>query len=226
MCWFVMPGVSHAAGDSTHPVGSAKLRHDPAKNADGVERASPLWVAGSPHAEEAAPPTRTISLGKRPRGGLAYRVLWAQRAAMTPQQKGTRMTLPAKSSLIVLLLTAALVVPVAPAWSADVTVNTVVATQYAPGFFIALVYAQGAHDLIDAQIAVNNVVVVPDKVEEYSASRPNNPTLWKIVKYARDVVKPGDTVTAIVTDTEGNSNSRTVTCGRGIVKLGLTAICR
>ena len=40
---------------------------------------------------------------------------------------------------------------------------------------------------------------MPDKVEAYSLDDANNATVWKIIKYARDVVKPGDTLTAIVT---------------------------
>ena len=89
----------------------------------------------------------------------------------------------------------------------------------------AIVGAHGPNPIIDAQLVVNNTALVPDKVEDYSFDTTRNVTLFKIVKYGQ-VVKGGDTLTGIVTDTVANHASRTAVCGRGLPGLHITAICR
>lgn len=130
--------------------------------------------------------------------------------------------------LVAVVLTAALTAfatPVAAGGRPITLIDQVVASQFDTGVFVALVAASGPADIIDAQIAVNGVAVVPDKVESYATDGPRNATLFKIVKYGT-VAAPGSTLTAIVTDTGGSSATDTAVCGRGILFLHIASACR
>jgi hypothetical protein len=132
-----------------------------------------------------------------------------------------------RAVLIAIVFTAVLGGFAGQASAAGVTVDVVAATQFDSGLFIALVTAHGANDLIDAQLVVNSTPIVPASVTEYSFDGPRNTTvtLFKIVTYT-NVVSPGDTLTAIVTDVSAASGTRTVACGRGVPGLHITSICK
>jgi len=97
----------------------------------------------------------------------------------------------------------------------DVVVDAVYAVQY--GFYpllITLVYAHGDRPLVDAQLLVNGAVPIPeDRVQKYVLDASRNATLFVIKKLAKDVVEPGDTVTALVTDEVADSGELAVPCG-------------
>jgi len=116
-----------------------------------------------------------------------------------------------------------------PAWAGAVSVGSVTATQYQYPYFTALVQASSTATLVDAHLVVNGTtVVVADKVEQVNLDGRGNYVLWKIYKYATGVVKPGDTVTAVVQDLDGDSDDRLVPCGPGSTKKKSqeTAACR
>ena len=131
--------------------------------------------------------------------------------------------------LAVLLLTLCSVSLVMPASAAQLTapaVSVVAASQFDSGLFVALVTAYGPVDIIDAQLVVNNTTpIVPASVESYEAPGAKNATLFKIVTYT-GVVKPGDTLTAIVTDVSGAHATHAAICGKGIPLLHITSICK
>ena len=116
-----------------------------------------------------------------------------------------------------------------PAWAGAVNVGSVTATQYQYPYFTALVQASSTATLVDAHLVVNGTTVVQaDKVEQVKLDGRGNYVLWKIYKYATGVVKPGDTVTAVVQDLDGDSDDRLVPCGPGSTKKKSqeTAACR
>ena len=103
-----------------------------------------------------------------------------------------------------------------PASAGVVTVGSVTATQYEYPYFTALVQASGTAPLVDAHLVVNGTTVVQaDKVELVNLDGRGTYVLWKIYKYATGVVRPGDTVTAVARDTDGESDDRLVACGAG-----------
>ena len=106
-----------------------------------------------------------------------------------------------------------------PASAGVVTVGSVTATQYEYPYFTALVQASGTAPLVDAHLVVNGTTVVQaDRVEPVDLDRRGTYMLWKIYKYSTGVVKPGDTVTAVVRDLDGESDDRLVPCGPGSAK--------
>jgi hypothetical protein len=116
-----------------------------------------------------------------------------------------------------------------PASAGMVTAGSVTATQYSYPYFTALVQATGTMPLVDAHLVVNGTTVVQaDKVELVKLDPRGTYVLWKIYKYAAGVVKPGDTVTAVVRDIDGDTDDRTVPCGAGSTKKKSqeTAACR
>ncbi|HYK02223.1 MAG TPA: hypothetical protein VE974_10735 [Thermoanaerobaculia bacterium] len=116
-----------------------------------------------------------------------------------------------------------------PASAGVVTAGSVTVTQYSYPYFTALVQATGTMPLVDAHLVVNGTTVVrADKVELVKLDPRGTYVLWKIYKYAAGVVKPGDTVTAVVSDLDGDSDDRTVPCGAGSTKKKSqeTAACR
>ena len=116
-----------------------------------------------------------------------------------------------------------------PASAGVVTVGSVTATQYQYPYFTALVQASGTTVLADAHLVVNGTTVVQaDKIEPVKLDGRGNYMLWKIYKYSTGVVKPGDTVTAVVQDLDGDSDDRLVPCGAGSTKRKSqeTAACR
>ncbi len=128
--------------------------------------------------------------------------------------------------LAVPALLALLAVPVS---AGVVTVGSVTATQYQYPYFTALVQASGTTLLADAHLVVNGTTVVQaDKVEQVNLDGRGTYVLWKIYKYATGVVKPGDTVTAVVSDLDGESDDHSVPCGPGSTKKKSqeTATCR
>ena len=136
------------------------------------------------------------------------------------------MNRQARWTLLIVLLTTFLTGLAVPGWAGDVTVDAVIAAQYPFGFFIALVYAHGTDELLDVQLVANDLPIVPDKVEAFSVDYANNATLWKIVKFAKDVVKPGDTLTAVVTDVQGGTGLGTAACGSGQAGWWRITVCR
>jgi hypothetical protein len=116
-----------------------------------------------------------------------------------------------------------------PAWAGAVNVGSVTATQYQYPYFTALVQASSTATLADAHLVVNGTtVVLADKVEQVNLDGRGNYVLWKIYKYATGVVKPGDTLTAVVQDVDGDSDDQLVPCGPGSTKKKSqeTAACR
>jgi hypothetical protein len=130
------------------------------------------------------------------------------------------------SFVVPALLLASLAVP---ASAGVVTAGSVTATQYSYPYFSALVQASGTAQLVDAHLVVNGTTVVQaDKVEPVKLDGRGNYMLWKIYKYSTDVVKPGDTVTAVVSDIDGDSDDKMIPCGAGSTKRKSqeTATCR
>ena len=116
-----------------------------------------------------------------------------------------------------------------PAFAGVVTVGSVTATQYSYPYFTALVQASSTSVLVDAHLVVNGTTVVQaDRIEPVKLDGRGNYMLWKIYKYSTGVVKPGDTVTAVVQDIDGDSDDRLVPCGAGSTKRKSqeTAACR
>lgn len=116
-----------------------------------------------------------------------------------------------------------------PAAAGVVTVGSVSATQYEYPYFTALVQAQSTALLADAHLVVNGTTVIqPDKVELVNLNGQGTYVLWKIYRYATGVVKPGDTLTAVARDADGDSDDRLVPCGPGSTKRKSqeTAACR
>lgn len=116
-----------------------------------------------------------------------------------------------------------------PASAGMVTVGSVTATQYDYPYFTALVQASGTAPLADAHLVVNGTTVVqPDKVELVNLDGRGTYVLWKIYKYTKGVVKPGDTVTAVVRDLDGDSDDKLIPCGPGSSKKKSqeAAVCR
>lgn len=116
--------------------------------------------------------------------------------------------------LAVLLIAALTVVALAGvAIAGDVVVDAVYAAQYSFPFFIALVYAHGTQPLMDVQLLVNGETpVIEDRVQQYVLDPSRNLTLFVVKKYATHVVQAGDTLTAVVTDNEGDAGEKTVSC--------------
>lgn len=116
-----------------------------------------------------------------------------------------------------------------PASAGVVTVGSVTATQYEYPYFTALVQASSTTVLADAHLVVNGTTVVQaDKIEPVKLDGRGNYMLWKIYKYSTGVVKPGDTVTAVARDLDGDNDDRLVPCGPGSTKRKSqeTAACR
>ena len=116
-----------------------------------------------------------------------------------------------------------------PASAGVVTVGSVTATQYEYPYFTALVQASSTTVLADAHLVVNGTTVVQaDKIEPVKLDGRGNYMLWKIYKYSTGVVKPGDTVTAVARDLDGDSDDRLAPCGPGSTKRKSqeTAACR
>ena len=136
-----------------------------------------------------------------------------------------------RAQLVALVVTLCIAVLATPAVAVSPTltgpvVTVVAASQFDSGLFVALVTAYGPADIIDAQLVVNNTTpVVPAKVESYEAPGSKNATLFKIISYTQ-VVQPGDTLTAIVTDTAAAHATRTAVCGRGIPLLHIASLCK
>jgi hypothetical protein len=128
-----------------------------------------------------------------------------------------------------LLAPALLAMLAVPAFAGVVSVGSVTATQYEYPYFTALVQASSTVVLVDAHLVVNGTTVVPaDKIEQVKLDGRGNYVLWKIYKYATGIVKPGDTLTAVVQDLDGDSDDRLVPCGAGSTKRKSqeTAACR
>ncbi|HEY2993877.1 MAG TPA: hypothetical protein VGM22_13750 [Methylomirabilota bacterium] len=132
-----------------------------------------------------------------------------------------------KRGVIVAVLVVLLAGLVAPAVAADVNVVSVAASQFDSGFFIALVTATSANALVDAQLVVNSTPVTGATVEAYAIDLPGSvdATVFKITTTV-NTVKPGDTLTAIVTDVNASSGTRTAVCGKGTPGRHITSICK
>ena len=128
--------------------------------------------------------------------------------------------------ILAVLIFLCLSVVARPAIAGDVTVDRVVAAQFSFGYFIAVVVAHGTADLVNAQLSVNGTAIVADNVREYVIDPEKNLTAWTIVKYAHEVVTPGDVLTATVSDIELGGNEKSVSCGPGYVQLRQTVFCR
>src|SRR5437867_4759161 len=101
---------------------------------------------------------------------------------------------------VALVLLCALLSFAMPAAADELTIDALAAAQYSYGYFIAYVSAHGPAPIIDAHVLVNGVVVVPDRVDQHIYGPSNNFGVWTIYKYANGVARPGDVVTAVVTD--------------------------
>ena len=133
-----------------------------------------------------------------------------------------KQTLPLVAVLAIFCLS--IVAP--PAIAGDVTVDSVVAAQYGFGYFVAIVVAHGTADLVDVVLSVGNTAIADVNIHEYVLDPARNLTLWTIVKHANGVVKPGDHLTATVTDNGGGADDKTVPCGAGLPRLKQTARCK
>ena len=100
-----------------------------------------------------------------------------------------------------------------PASAGVVTVGSVTASQYEYPYFTAMVQATGTTLLADAHLVVNGTTVVQaDKVEQVKLDGTGTYVLWKIYKYSTGVVRPGDTLTAVVRDVDADSDDKMVPC--------------
>ena len=120
-----------------------------------------------------------------------------------------------------------------PASAGVVTVSSVSASQYNYPWFGATVVAYGTADLANVHLVRTRAdgtteVVVPDEVTRYVLDGAGKYVQWNLVKYATEVVRPGDEVTAVVHDTDGASDEHTVPCVTGSKKKKSqeTALCR
>jgi hypothetical protein len=133
-----------------------------------------------------------------------------------------------RSRALVLVLSIVLAL-IAPAFAGDVGIDILSAAQYEYGYFFAYVTAHDTAPLVDAHLLVDGVLIVPDKVDQY-ASGPSNGfyySTWKFYKNANDVVKPGDVVTAVVTDATGSTAQRNATCAASTKKKSdVSAFCQ
>jgi hypothetical protein len=112
------------------------------------------------------------------------------------------------------------------ALAAGPTVDTVLAVEYDSGVFSAAVLAHGPDLLTAALLKVNGVVVIPDRTNHIILNAAKNLTLFTLTKFGPDpVVRAGDTVTADVTDLQGDMAEKSVTCttGRHVRQL---VVCR
>ena len=103
---------------------------------------------------------------------------------------------------------------------ADIRV-TVLAAEYNNSQLVAAVVAiaTAGEDPSDWDVALS---VGGDAVEDliFKGAR-----VWKIVA-SGDIVKPGDTLTAVVSDGGVEVGSDTARCGAGLPRLHITAICK
>lgn len=116
-----------------------------------------------------------------------------------------------------------------PAAAGEVTVGTTTATQYDYPYFVAVVHASGTSRLTDIHLVVNGATVIqPDRVEPFALDRAGNYVSWTVFKYATNVVRPGDTLTAVVRDVDADSGEKSVGCTTGSTrrKSRETAVCR
>jgi hypothetical protein len=131
--------------------------------------------------------------------------------------------------LRMLVLPAMLALLAVPVSAGVVTVGSATVTQYQYPYFTALVQASGTTPLADVHLVVNGTTVVqPDKVESVNLDGRGTYVLWKIYEYAAGVVKPGDTITVVATDLDGDSDDKLVSCGAGSSKKKSqeAAVCR
>ena len=121
-----------------------------------------------------------------------------------------------------------------PASAGNVTVNSVNAVQYSYPYFFATVQASDTVPLTNADVhfVINGTTIVqPDKIEAVKLHPQSLYMLWKVYKYATNVVKPGDTITAVVSDVDPkypDTDNRTGVCLGGPSKRGSadTANCK
>jgi len=126
-----------------------------------------------------------------------------------------------KLGLLAVALTALLTALALPALAGAAVKVTVLAAEYNNNLFVAtvLAVATAGEDPSDWEVALS---VSGDAVEDliFKGAR-----LWKIVAKG-DVVKPGDLLTATVSEGGVELGSDTATCGAGLPRLRITAICR
>src|SRR2546423_1783362 len=108
-----------------------------------------------------------------------------------------------------LLFAAAVVIAVTavPASAGQVSIPTVSAYQYPYPYFFGFVYAYDSVSLLNADVHLRVThqdgtvdVIVPDRQETINLSATGTYMLWKMFKYSTNVIHPGDTVTATITE--------------------------
>jgi hypothetical protein len=104
-----------------------------------------------------------------------------------------------------------------PASAGVVTVGSVTASQYDYPYYGAMVEASGTTLLGDVHLTVTSpdgtvVVVQPDSIERTNLDGYGLYVIYQIRKYAADVVKPGDVLTAVVRDLDASDGSKSVPC--------------
>ena len=126
-----------------------------------------------------------------------------------------------KSKLLAVVFTALLTALALPALAGAAVKVTVLAAEYNNNLFVAtvLAVATAGEDPNDWDVALS---VSGDVVEDliFKGAR-----LWKIVAKG-NVVKPGDSLTAEVSDGLAVVGSDTAACGPGLPRLRITAICK
>jgi hypothetical protein len=127
------------------------------------------------------------------------------------------------------------VVTAVPASAGLVTVGSVTASQYDYPYFGAMVQATGTTLLGDVHLIVTSptgavTVVQPDSIERTNLDGYGLYVIYQIRKYAGDVVKPGDVLTAVVRDQDAADGSKDEPCAAPQTKKkkssSETATCR
>ena len=121
-----------------------------------------------------------------------------------------------------------------PASAGVVTIGTFAAAQSNCAYFSASVQASstdliGTNVLLTVDSAGGPVVIQPDRIDRTALDGQGLYVLFTIVKYAVGVVQPGDTLSVVVADAAGDTNTpRVAQCTAGSKKKrgSLTAVCQ
>jgi hypothetical protein len=104
-----------------------------------------------------------------------------------------------------------------PMFAGTVSVMSMTASQYDYPYFGAMVTASGTSILGDAHLVVTHAdgtttVVVPDSIERTDLDTRGYYVTYIFRRYASGVVKPGDTLTAVVRDQDASDSSKSAAC--------------
>jgi hypothetical protein len=118
--------------------------------------------------------------------------------------------------------------------SAGVTVGSITASQYDYPYFSAMVQATGTTVLGDIYLTATGpngtvLLIQPDTIDRTNLDGYGLYVIYQIRKYNNpNVVNPGDTLTAVVTDQNGEHGEKSVLCVAPLTrkKTSETATCK